>query len=79
MLAFGVRFDDRVTGKLELFARHATIVHIDIDAAEIGKNKARGGRGRGGAVWGEEASTRCPRLIAISPPPPPFPGSLSPT
>ncbi|GAA0158463.1 ligase [Lithospermum erythrorhizon] len=39
MLAFGVRFDDRVTGKLEAFASRAKIVHIDIDPAEIGKNK----------------------------------------
>jgi len=39
LLAFGVRFDDRVTGKLEEFAKHATIVHVDIDAAEIHKNK----------------------------------------
>eukprot|EP01024_Parvocaulis_polyphysoides_P008018 TRINITY_DN12359_c0_g3_i1.p1 TRINITY_DN12359_c0_g3~~TRINITY_DN12359_c0_g3_i1.p1 ORF type:complete len:700 (+),score=117.34 TRINITY_DN12359_c0_g3_i1:135-2102(+) len=39
LLAFGVRFDDRVTGKLEAFASHARIVHIDIDPAEISKNK----------------------------------------
>jgi acetolactate synthase-1/2/3 large subunit len=39
LLAFGVRFDDRVTGKLESFASRAKIVHIDIDSAEIGKNK----------------------------------------
>ncbi|GAA0151885.1 ligase [Lithospermum erythrorhizon] len=39
MLAFGVRFDDRVTGKLEAFASRAKIVHIDIDPTEIGKNK----------------------------------------
>jgi len=39
LLAFGVRFDDRVTGKLEAFASRASIVHIDIDPAEIGKNK----------------------------------------
>jgi acetolactate synthase-1/2/3 large subunit len=39
LLAFGVRFDDRVTGKLEAFAARASIVHIDIDPAEIGKNK----------------------------------------
>ncbi|CAK9224730.1 unnamed protein product [Sphagnum jensenii] len=39
LLAFGVRFDDRVTGKLEAFASRANIVHIDIDPAEIGKNK----------------------------------------
>jgi len=40
LLAFGVRFDDRVTGKVKDFAPNASIVHIDIDAAEIGKNKA---------------------------------------
>ncbi len=38
MIAVGVRFDDRVTGKLEAFAKHARIIHIDIDPAEIGKN-----------------------------------------
>ena len=39
LLAIGVRFDDRVTGKLEEFAARARIVHIDIDPAEIHKNK----------------------------------------
>ena len=39
LLALGVRFDDRVTGKLEAFARHGKIVHIDIDASELNKNK----------------------------------------
>jgi len=39
LLAFGVRFDDRVTGKLEEFAKHGKIVHIDIDPSEIHKNK----------------------------------------
>lgn len=39
LLAFGVRFDDRVTGKVEAFASRSKIVHIDIDPAEIGKNK----------------------------------------
>jgi len=39
LLAFGVRFDDRVTGKLSEFAKHGKIVHIDIDASEIHKNK----------------------------------------
>ena len=39
LLAFGVRFDDRVTGKLDQFCKHGTIVHIDIDASEINKNK----------------------------------------
>lgn len=39
VLALGVRFDDRVIGDPASFARHAKIVHIDVDAAEIGKNK----------------------------------------
>lgn len=39
ILAFGVRFDDRVTGKLSEFAKHAKIVHVDIDDSEINKNK----------------------------------------
>jgi len=39
LLAFGVRFDDRVTGKLEAFAKHAKIVHIDVDPSELNKNK----------------------------------------
>ncbi len=39
LLAFGVRFDDRVTGKLEEFAKHGKIVHVDIDQAELHKNK----------------------------------------
>lgn len=39
LIALGVRFDDRVTGKLEAFATHARIIHIDIDTAEINKNK----------------------------------------
>jgi acetolactate synthase-1/2/3 large subunit len=38
LIATGVRFDDRVTGKLESFAKNAKIIHIDIDPAEIGKN-----------------------------------------
>jgi acetolactate synthase I/II/III large subunit len=40
LLAFGVRFDDRVTGKVEEFAKHGKIVHVDIDPSEINKNKA---------------------------------------
>jgi acetolactate synthase-1/2/3 large subunit len=39
LLAFGVRFDDRVTGKLTEFAKHGKIVHVDIDRSEIHKNK----------------------------------------
>jgi acetolactate synthase-1/2/3 large subunit len=40
LLAIGVRFDDRVTGKVEKFCEHGTIVHIDIDNSEINKNKS---------------------------------------
>jgi acetolactate synthase-1/2/3 large subunit len=39
LLAFGVRFDDRVTGKLAEFASHGKIIHVDIDASEMHKNK----------------------------------------
>lgn len=39
LIAIGARFDDRVTGKLEDFACNAIIIHIDIDPAEVGKNK----------------------------------------
>lgn len=39
LIAIGARFDDRVTGKLENFACNAVIIHIDIDPAEISKNK----------------------------------------
>ena len=39
LIALGVRFDDRVTGKLAEFAKHAKIVHIDIDPSELNKNK----------------------------------------
>jgi acetolactate synthase-1/2/3 large subunit len=38
LLAFGVRFDDRVTGKFEEFCKGGTIVHLDIDASELNKN-----------------------------------------
>ena len=40
LIAVGVRFDDRVTGKLSSFASKSKVIHIDIDPAEIGKNKA---------------------------------------
>ncbi len=40
LIAVGVRFDDRVTGKLATFAPHARVIHIDIDPANIGKNVA---------------------------------------
>ena len=68
LLAFGVRFDDRVTGKLETFASKARVVHIDIDPAEICKNKE--------AHVMVCADTR-PALTGLppfDPPPPPPPG-----
>ena len=40
IIALGVRFDDRVTGRLAAFAPHAKVIHVDIDPAEIGKNRA---------------------------------------
>ena len=39
LIAIGARFDDRVTGKLDEFASHARVIHIDIDPAEVGKNR----------------------------------------
>jgi acetolactate synthase-1/2/3 large subunit len=38
LIAIGMRFDDRVTGDLNTYAKQAKIIHLDIDAAEIGKN-----------------------------------------
>ncbi|MEY2979469.1 MAG: biosynthetic-type acetolactate synthase large subunit [Prochlorotrichaceae cyanobacterium] len=40
LIAVGARFDDRVTGKLDQFASKAQVIHIDIDPAEVGKNRA---------------------------------------
>ncbi|GAB3595309.1 acetolactate synthase large subunit [Angustibacter peucedani] len=39
IISLGARFDDRVTGQLSTFAPNATVVHADIDPAEIGKNR----------------------------------------
>ncbi|UFP94154.1 biosynthetic-type acetolactate synthase large subunit [Gloeobacter morelensis MG652769] len=39
LIAVGARFDDRVTGKLDEFAARARVIHIDIDPAEVGKNR----------------------------------------
>jgi acetolactate synthase-1/2/3 large subunit len=39
LVALGARFDDRVTGKLDAFAPEARVIHVDIDPAEIGKNR----------------------------------------
>jgi acetolactate synthase-1/2/3 large subunit len=38
LLAFGMRFDDRVTGNLRTYAPHARKIHVDVDASEINKN-----------------------------------------
>jgi len=38
LLAFGMRFDDRVTGNLKTYAPHAKKIHVEIDASEVGKN-----------------------------------------
>ena len=40
LLVVGARFDDRVTGKLDEFAPHAKVIHLDVDAAEFGKRRA---------------------------------------
>lgn len=40
LLVVGARFDDRVTGKLSAFAPHAKVIHLDVDAAELGKRRA---------------------------------------
>src|SRR5258705_3238076 len=40
LIAVGVRFDDRVTGKLATFAPHARVIHLDTDPANVGKNRA---------------------------------------
>ncbi len=39
LIALGTRFDDRVTGQLQTFARGARVIHVDIDPAEVGKNR----------------------------------------
>jgi acetolactate synthase I/II/III large subunit len=52
LIAVGARFDDRVTGKLDQFACHAQVIHIDIDPAEVGKTEHRKCR-----LW--EMSGRC--------------------
>nr|YP_009397721.1 acetohydroxyacid synthetase large subunit [Dipterosiphonia australica]ARW66907.1 acetohydroxyacid synthetase large subunit [Dipterosiphonia australica] len=39
LIALGARFDDRVTGKLDEFACNAQVIHIDVDTAEVGKNR----------------------------------------
>jgi len=40
LITLGARFDDRVTGKLSTFAPKARVIHVDIDPAELGKNRS---------------------------------------
>ncbi|HEV7783305.1 MAG TPA: biosynthetic-type acetolactate synthase large subunit [Chitinophagaceae bacterium] len=59
LIAVGMRFDDRVTGRLDKYAKQATIIHLDIDPSEIDKNvKATVG------VWGDCKET-LPLLTAL--------------
>ena len=59
LIAIGMRFDDRVTGRLDKYAKQAKIIHLDIDPAEIDKNvKATVG------VWGDCKET-LPMLTAL--------------
>jgi acetolactate synthase-1/2/3 large subunit len=59
LIAIGMRFDDRVTGRLDKYAKQATVIHLDIDPAEIDKNvKAAVG------VWGDCKET-LPLLTAL--------------
>ncbi|MCX8480687.1 MAG: biosynthetic-type acetolactate synthase large subunit, partial [Sediminibacterium sp.] len=59
LIAIGMRFDDRVTGRLDKYAKQAKIIHLDIDPAEIDKNvKATVG------VWGDCKET-LPLLTAL--------------
>jgi len=59
LIAVGMRFDDRVTGRLDKYAKQATVIHLDIDPAEIDKNvKAHVG------IWGNCKET-LPMLTAL--------------
>ena len=73
LLAFGVRFDDRVTGKFEEFCKHGTIVHLDIDCFRVEqkppRQSHRGGRHQGRAHAaqcdaGEAPAQQNPRSVA---------------
>ncbi|MDJ0366393.1 biosynthetic-type acetolactate synthase large subunit [Hymenobacter sp. H14-R3] len=59
LIAIGMRFDDRVTGRLDKYARQAQIVHLDIDPTEIGKNVPTAV-----PVWGDCKET-LPLLTAL--------------
>jgi acetolactate synthase I/II/III large subunit len=59
LIAVGMRFDDRVTGRLDLYAKQAQVVHLDIDPAEIDKNVHAAV-----PVWGDCKET-LPMLTAL--------------
>lgn len=59
LIAIGMRFDDRVTGRLDKYARQAKVIHLDIDPAEIDKNVKTTA-----AVWGDCKAT-LPLLTAL--------------
>lgn len=71
LVAIGVRFDDRVTGKLATFAPHARVIHIDIDPANVGKNRSpdisliADARAALEALHSEIASRQSERLEAV--------------
>ena len=67
IIAVGARFDDRVTGELASFAQRARVVHIDVDAAEIGKNVAAHIPVVGDARQALEAAARAPRRAGARP------------
>nr|WP_022823115.1 biosynthetic-type acetolactate synthase large subunit [Hymenobacter norwichensis] len=59
LIAIGMRFDDRVTGRLDKYAKQAKVIHLDIDPTEIGKNVAATV-----PVWGDCKET-LPQLTAL--------------
>jgi acetolactate synthase I/II/III large subunit len=63
LLAVGMRFDDRVTGDLRAYARSARVVHVDVDAAEIGKNV------RPDVALVADARVALEALLTLAPPP----------
>jgi acetolactate synthase I/II/III large subunit len=67
IFAVGVRFDDRVTGKVEAFAPHARFIHVDVDPAEISKNVAIDVPIVGDAKWVLAALVAELRKLELSP------------
>ena len=59
IIGLGMRFDDRVTGRVSSFAPHARIIHLDIEATQVGPQRA-GGSPPGGRRQGRAAGTDAP-------------------